>query len=939
MLPYDIFPLSCKLLYKCYDSNVQGITENIIRNNINSVSRNSPIALVVGASGFIGSYISEELLKKNIQVIGVDNFSTGEKENLSEAIKSRKFQLINTDASSLNLEVPRLDYIFITAGSEWDISKILNIANNHKSKVVFISDIGLYDRNISSALVWYKNSEEKIANFAMENNLNARVVRMGAVFGPRMHFRYGDPVVRLIQATLLGEIQKESTALEFSSRALYIADAADLIIKSMLSGSTAQKIFDGVNDPVKVYEIKQILLDPLWHETRGFIPSELPPWTTPNLANTKKHLSWKPKTNIVTALRSTLHFFKENEIHVPKLEVNYNPEPESPTVHPEEENEWKVKVNEWKKDVEIDIKKSEIKKSKFLSVKNFINLVLWVVITYGLIYPILGILWNGYQFRENILSAEVSLSEGELGESLNNIQSAEGNLNFINGLVGSLKLPLQVGILNKRLLVIKDYLIFYDSTLESVRKSLTGAKDLYESFKPISGEYDTNLKDQIDNANSELEAAHSGLSEIKLNLQRTGIKKLPFINPDIYIKLTSQNRTLARFLPQVVSGEKSYLVIIEDGSRLVGSGGKILSASRIDFNAGKFKQLETKTASLIDKELTISTNPPQILKSDLNIQKGQFQYSNFDADFPTAAKMMSWYYNKSEGEVVDGVITIDVQSLEKLLRIIGPVSLEDQGKLADSKNLKELLEKDKDDRIASLLSNKLLNKLFFVPDINWPEIINWFGSNIETKDIQAYFEDNRIFAYLLSEGISGSIPRPSKDQSDLISIIETSVGEEKSNAALDRKLELATKIDNHGNLSHNLRVGYINGNGKNISNKLRMRVYIPAGSKVTRAFIGEIDLMKNSTSTIEYGRLVYSFVFEIKPKEQLSLNFDYTVPIKLNLQSDKINYRLDVIKQPGTLSDPFEWRITYPESIKTSSQTNIITDLKKDRSFAVDFTK
>src|SRR3989344_9359956 len=114
MLPYDIFPLSCKLLYKCYDSNVQGITENIIRNNINSVSRNSPIALVVGAGGFIGSYITEELLKKDIQVIGVDNFGTGKKENLSEATKNKKMHFINIDASDLRLVVQRLDYMFIS---------------------------------------------------------------------------------------------------------------------------------------------------------------------------------------------------------------------------------------------------------------------------------------------------------------------------------------------------------------------------------------------------------------------------------------------------------------------------------------------------------------------------------------------------------------------------------------------------------------------------------------------------------------------------------------------------------------------------------------------------------------------------------------------------------------------------------------------------------
>lgn len=892
------------------------LSENIIDKNINTLSRNSPLALVVGAAGFIGSQLCEELLKKNIQVIGVDNFSTGKKENLGEAVKNRKFHLLNLNASSLKVEVTRVDYIFICAGPDWNLSSLLEIAKKFNSKLVFISSIELYDRNKPFPISWFKEAESKIARFATENNLNARIVRLASVFGPRMHFKVDEPVIRLIQASLLGELQKESTALEFSSRALYVSDAVDLIIKSMLSGSTAQKIFDGVNDPVKISEIKQILLDPIWHETRRFSPSELPPWPTPNLENTKKHLFWKPKTNIVTALRTTLHYFKEFEADVPPMETNIStlkPEPKM-----EVAGEFKERVKAWEKDIRDDMKKTEKTKLKLFSRQKIILLLIWVFIIYGLFYPILGLLWNSYLFKENTQFAEMNLNNGEIRKAKENLLSAKNNLKFADDLVGSLELPLEVGVLNRNLSFAKEYLKFYDRTLINLENAINGTQSLYDSFKVISGEKDGILKDNLESAAVQLESAHLDLSETLIDLKKSNHSSLGFINIDYYIQLTSRNKTFAKILPQLIPGEgkKSYLLVIEDNSKLIGSGGEILTVSRIDFENGKLKAIETDDVSLIDSNLAIFSEPPPLLKNDLNIQKGGLEYANFDADFPTAAKLMSWYYNKSKGKTLDGIVTIDTEALENLSEIVGKESVEDKD------------------------VNKLLNKIFFIPDLNWPKIVSWFGGGVESKHILVYFENKKIFSFLIAEGFSASMPRPSNEQFDLLSVFETSIGEDRSNDYSDRRFNLTTRIDNLGSIIHNLKISYTNANPAGSSYKNRMRIYLPAGSKLIKASLGESDLMKTSTSTIEYGRLVYTFIFEMLPKEQKSLILEYEVPIKLNLSSESTNYRLDIIKQPGTSSEPFEWRITYPENLlKTKSQTNIVTDLGKDRSFAVEFEK
>jgi UDP-glucose 4-epimerase len=112
------------------------------------LERNAPVALIVGTASFLGSHLADKLLKLNIQVVGVDNFSTGKKENLEDAARNKSFHLINSDVEDLHLSVTRLDYIFILA--KIPLQDILEIAKKYNSKMILISSIELYDRNASS---------------------------------------------------------------------------------------------------------------------------------------------------------------------------------------------------------------------------------------------------------------------------------------------------------------------------------------------------------------------------------------------------------------------------------------------------------------------------------------------------------------------------------------------------------------------------------------------------------------------------------------------------------------------------------------------------------------------------------------------------------------------------------------------------------------------
>ncbi|MDP3758477.1 MAG: NAD-dependent epimerase/dehydratase family protein, partial [Candidatus Daviesbacteria bacterium] len=144
-------------------------------NSKNSIllSRNNPIALVVGAAGFLGSHLVDKLLDKRIQVIGVDDLQYGEKFNLQKATENRNFHLVIESPDKLDLDLPRLDYIFIVLAGGINFREILEQFRKEKSRCLLVSSINLYERgNLEKSLEWLKEAESRIAKFAKENNLN-----------------------------------------------------------------------------------------------------------------------------------------------------------------------------------------------------------------------------------------------------------------------------------------------------------------------------------------------------------------------------------------------------------------------------------------------------------------------------------------------------------------------------------------------------------------------------------------------------------------------------------------------------------------------------------------------------------------------------------------------------------------------------------------------
>lgn len=894
-------------------------SETINRKTSITLSRNTPVALVVGAASFLGSHLVDRLLDKGIQIIGVDDLTAGKKVNLQKATQDKNFHLVIESPDRLDLDLPRLDYLFIVPFGNWHLEKVLEIFKKTCCRSLFISSIDLYeDGTENEDLKKLKETERQIATFASENKLNARILRLGPTFGPRMPVKAKDPLSKLILQALTSDLQK-SVSIEFSSRALYIADAVDLAVKTIMAGSTAQKIFDGVSPaPIKISEIKQVLMDPVWYESRHFIPSPLPPWPTPNLEKTIRFLNWHPPQRLVANLKSTLNYFKE----------------EGEMIEPEDsiEEEKKGLLEELKPKEKPKIKTSR-SLPKFSLPWSKITLLLAIsLITYALIWPTVVVGWSVITFRYQLNQSIDSLKQGNLEKSLASVEQANMGLGAVKSVWETIKPFASLGLLKEEFTKGDQFLNQASLSVSWVKASALGIHSLLQGFRAVTGDISSSPQAYFSDAQVELAWAAANWSKA----QALGAPV-----PD----LASKAYAMSMLLPKLVGaeGSKNYLVLLQNNMELRPAGGLIGSFAKVSFEKGKLKKITVEDISSIDSQLKIHVDPPKEIKEDLGQKDWFLADSNWESDFPTSARQAEWFYTKETGQLVDGVIALDVSALEELLEVVGPVDLPAEKAVAYSE--KGFLTK---------LTDGLFNKIFFLPGNNWPGIFQSISKSLAQKHISIYLSDPKLFSLIYDQNWAHPLPRQSKQNQnqDFLSLVEANLGGNKVNYYLDRSYSLETVIGKNGEVKHRLRISYTNRSPADAfpggKYKNRMRIYLPFGAKITRALWGETDLTKDVTSFVDYGRSGFSTLLELFPKQQRVLVLDYEVPIKVEFTQGQAAYRLDIVKQPGTLKDPLKWTISYPINYqiisdkmeKIGPQEQIIqTDLALDRSFEVQFKK
>jgi dTDP-glucose 4,6-dehydratase len=304
--------------------------------------------LITGGAGFIGSHLCREFLNKNCDVVCVDNFITGSRDNIKELLTDNRFQLIEHDISNpLHIDVP-LDWVFhfasIASPKEYLAYPIktlksgllgthncLGIAKEKKAKFFFASTSEVYGDplihpqveeywgNVNSIGPRSCYDESKRAAEALtyayhrQHSQDIRVIRIFNTYGPNMQMDDGRVVSNFIVQALQN---KDITIFGNGEQTRSFCFVSDLLtgIAALMGASYVLPINLGNPTEFTIVELAQRIITLTGSRSQiKFLPlpQDDPKRRRPDITKAKKILGWQPVISLEEGLRYTIEYFKK----------------------------------------------------------------------------------------------------------------------------------------------------------------------------------------------------------------------------------------------------------------------------------------------------------------------------------------------------------------------------------------------------------------------------------------------------------------------------------------------------------------------------------------------------------------------------------------------------------------------------------------------------
>ena len=310
--------------------------------------------LVTGGAGFIGSHLCERLLKEGHEVICLDNFFTGRRENVYHLLGDKRFELLRHDIiEPLLLEV---DQIYNLACPASPVHYQYNPVKTVKTSVMgTINMLGLAKRvharilQASTSEVYgdpevhpqpedyYGNvnciglrscydegkrlAETLMMDYHRQNKVDTRIIRIFNTYGPRMLENDGRVVSNFIVQALRGEELTIYGTGEQTRSFCYVDDLVEGMVRLMNVEEVAQGGFD-VHEPVNVGNPGEFTMRELAEEvaravgvevkTRSCpLPADDPKQRRPDITRAQALLGWSPTVPQREGLKHTVAYFAE----------------------------------------------------------------------------------------------------------------------------------------------------------------------------------------------------------------------------------------------------------------------------------------------------------------------------------------------------------------------------------------------------------------------------------------------------------------------------------------------------------------------------------------------------------------------------------------------------------------------------------------------------
>ncbi|WP_321480351.1 UDP-glucuronic acid decarboxylase family protein [uncultured Bacteroides sp.] len=304
--------------------------------------------LVTGGAGFIGSHLCEKLLDGGNDVICVDNYFTGSKDNIRHLLGNHNFELVRHDITApyyaevdeiYNLACPasppyyQYNPIKTMKTSIYGAMNTLGLAKRVKAKILQASTSEVYgDPAVHPQVESYwgnvnpigirscydegkRAAETLFMDYYRQNDVRIKIIRIFNTYGPRMNPNDGRVVSNFIVQALKGEdITIYGTGMQTRSFQ-YIDDLIEGMLRMMATGDDfIGPVNIGNPGEFTMLELAQKIIE-LTHSRSKIVflplPGDDPKQRQPNITLATERLGgWQPIVNLEEGLNRTIEYFK-----------------------------------------------------------------------------------------------------------------------------------------------------------------------------------------------------------------------------------------------------------------------------------------------------------------------------------------------------------------------------------------------------------------------------------------------------------------------------------------------------------------------------------------------------------------------------------------------------------------------------------------------------
>ncbi|MBD3310940.1 MAG: DUF4012 domain-containing protein [Candidatus Magasanikbacteria bacterium] len=381
---------------------------------------------------------------------------------------------------------------------------------------------------------------------------------------------------------------------------------------------------------------------------------------------------------------------------------------------------------------------------------------------------------------------------------------------------------------------------------------------------------------------------------------------------------------------------KRYLVVFQNNNELRPTGGFMGSFAVVDVQKGKIMKMEVPGGGSYDLQgqLDVYVKPP--LPLQLTNGRWEFQDANWFADFPASAQKMAWFYQHGRKATVDGVIAVNASVLERLIKVIGPLSATESELTLSNENALEELQKevevnyDKELNQPKAVIGELLDEVLAnLSNANAYDLIRLLSEVYEAaeqKEIQVFFNDDASQDECKEFGWTGEI-KEVKDNQDYLMVVNTNIQGQKSDAKIEQAIEHQSVVSEDGSIINTVFIrrkhkGIPGTSFYGVNNISYLRVYVPEGAELLDAggfsyppeeafhvsepwYEDDKDLMKYieekdidpDTGTVisnQFGKTVFGNWTMVQPGDEIEVYFTYKLPFKMSFNVDQENINSDL---------------------------------------------